>query len=185
MIDVNQVSLVWVAERATGLTALALLSIATFLGAVTSAGWTSKRFPEVRSVLLHRNISLLSLVFLLVHIIGVVADSYIDVPLSATLIPFTANYKVVGVGLGTLAFDLLIAIFITSYLRGRIKPRLWRLIHDVTYVVWALSTVHALTAGYERGLTFLVAAFGVALVVPTIVLRYARPARNPALETPR
>lgn len=183
MIDWQEVSPVWVVERATGLTALVLLSLATFLGAVTSAGWHSKRFPEVRAVSLHRNISLLSLCFLVVHVLAVVFDSYVDVPFIAAFVPFTSEYDELGVALGTIAFDLVLALILTGYLRDKINRRLWRWIHDLTYLCWALATVHALMAGFERTLTIFVAVIGIIIVVPTIILRYARPSRNPALET--
>ncbi len=181
-IDWSQVSLVWVVERSTGLTALALLSISTFLGTVVSAGWSSLRFPEVRSVSLHRNIALMTLVFLALHVFTAIADLYIDIPLSSALIPFTSSYKTVWVGLGTLAFDLMLAVLITSYLRDKINARLWRLIHDLTYICWALATVHALAAGFERGLTFTIAVAGVLLVVPATILRYVRPHERPEVQ---
>jgi DMSO/TMAO reductase YedYZ heme-binding membrane subunit len=184
-IDWSQVSLVWVAERATGLTALALLTLSTFLGTVVSAGWSSRRFPEVRAVSLHRNIALLTLAFLVVHVFGAIADQYVEVPLSSALIPFTSTYKTVWVGLGTLAFDLLLALLITSVLRDRINAGLWRLIHDFTYVCWGLATVHALAAGFERGLTFTIAVAGILLVVPTTIMRYVRPHERPELEKAR
>lgn len=171
----SDISLVWVAERATGITALLLLSLSTFLGTVISAGWRSPRFPEVRSVSLHRNISLMTMVFVVIHVVAAIADSYVDIPPAAAVIPFIADYKVFWVGLGTIAFDLLIAVIVTSYLRDRINPRVWRLIHDLTYVLWAVATIHTLGAAYERSLTFITAALGVAVVVPTVILRYARP----------
>lgn len=183
MIDWQVVSATWVTERATGLTALVLLSLSTFLGAVTSAGWTSRRFPEVRSVSLHRNISLMSLLFLIIHAGAAILDNYVDVPLVSLIIPFTSEYDTVWVGLGTIAFDLMLALMLTSLLRDRINRRLWRLIHDLTYLCWALATVHALAAGFERALTVTVAVIGILIVVPTTILRYTRPYRNPALET--
>lgn len=185
MIDWQQVSPIWVVERATGLTSLALLSLATFLGAVTSAGWTSPRFPEVRSVSLHRNVSLMSLCFLIVHVGGVVLDSYVDVPFIAAFVPFTSHYEELGVALGTIAFDLVLALMLTGYLRDKINRRLWRWIHDATYVCWAIATAHALMAGFERSLTIFVAVGGMVIVIPTIILRYTKPATNPALESTR
>lgn len=183
MIDWQEVSPLWVIERSTGLTALFLLSLATFLGAVTSAGWRSDRFPEVRSVSLHRNVSLLSLCFLVVHVGGVVLDKYVDVPFIAVFVPFTSEYEELGVALGTIAFDLVLALILTGYLRAKINRRAWRLVHDLTYVCWAVATVHALLAGFERTLTLFVAVGGIVIVLPTIVLRYAKPYKNPALET--
>lgn len=178
----SDISLIWVMERATGITALLLLSISTVLGTVISAGWRSPRFPEMRSVSLHRNISLMTVVFVVIHVVAAIADSYVDIPIVSAVVPFTANYKVVWVGLGTIAFDLLIAVIITSYLRDRINARLWRIIHNLTYVLWAVATVHTLGAAYERSLTFITAAVCVAIVVPTVIMRYARPHQRPVAE---
>lgn len=175
MSDINWV---WVAERATGLTALALLALATALGAMVSAHWSSRRFPELMQVTVHRNISLLSLAFLGVHVIGVVIDEYVDVSLLSVFIPFTAAYKPLYVGFGAIALDLFLAVLITSMLRGRINARGWRIIHDLTYLCWAAGTVHALGAAYERQLTFFVAVAGIVVVVPTAAWRYVRPARR-------
>lgn len=184
-IDWSQISLLWVAERATGLTALLLLSLSTALGAAVSAGWRSPRFPEVRSVSLHRNLALMTLVFLAIHVVGAIADEYVQVPLASALIPFTATYKTVWVGLGTLAFDLVLAMIITGYLRDRMNLRAWRLIHDLTYLCWALATIHAVAAGFERALTFTIAVLGIAVVVPVTILRYTRPHERADLGSPR
>lgn len=177
------VSWLWVAERAMGLTALILLTLATFLGAVVSAQWHSWRFPEVMAVSLHRNVSLLSLVFLLVHVATTVLDSYVSVPLSNVFIPFIGTYEPLWVGLGAIAFDIFVVVLITSWLRARIVPRLWRWIHDLTYVCWAVATVHAVGGANERTLTLGVAILGAAVVLPTIVLRYLRPSRTPSEAT--
>jgi methionine sulfoxide reductase heme-binding subunit len=165
----------WITERATGLTALALLSLATFLGAVVSAHWRSRRFPEVAAVGLHRNMSLMSLVFVTIHALAVVLDSYVAVGPGALFVPFVADYRTFWVGLGTIAFDLFLAILITSMLRDRIQPSLWRFLHGLTYLCWAVATMHTLGAAYERQLTFFVAVAGVVVVVPATVLRFARP----------
>lgn len=169
---------IWIAERATGLTSLALLSLATALGAVVSAHWSSRRFPEVMSVSVHRNISLMSLIFLAIHVIGVVLDEFVDVPLKAVFIPFVAPYKPLWVGFGAIAFDLFLAILATSWLRTKVKPSLWRVIHWTTYVCWALGTAHALGGSFERQLTFVVAVAGIVVVVPALVLRFLRPAER-------
>lgn len=171
----------WVTERATGLTALLLLSLATFLGAVVSAHWRSARFPEVRAVGLHRNISLMALAFTIIHAAMVALDSYVDVGWDAVVVPFVASYRTLWVGLGAIAFDLFLAILLTSLLRDRVPPHLWRLLHWLTYVCWAVATVHTLGASFEKQLTFTVAVIGVLIVVPATVLRFVRPGTPRAL----
>ncbi len=177
-------SLTWIVERSSGLTALALLSLSTFLGAVVSAQWHSRRFPEVTAVSLHRNVALLALVFLVIHVLTTVLDTYVDVPLADAFIPFIGTYEPLWVGLGAIAFDLFLAVMVTSWLRGRMNARLWRWIHDLTYVLWVVAVVHAVGAAYERQLTLLVAGISVAIVAPTIALRYLRPSRTPSEATP-
>lgn len=177
-------SLTWIVERSSGLMTLTLLSLATFLGAVVSAQWHSWRFPEVTAISLHRNVSLLALVFLAIHVLSTVLDSYVDVPISNAFIPFIGTYEPLWVGMGAIAFDLFLAVMITSWLRGRINARAWRWIHDLTYVCWVVAVVHSVGAAYERQLTLVVAGIAVLIVAPTIVLRYTRPSRTPSEATP-
>lgn len=171
-------SMFWLATRATGEVALVLLTLVTVLGIATTKGWAHERWPESVITLVHRNISLLSVVFLVVHIGTTVLDGYVPISWIDVLVPGRTSYKPLWIGLGTLALDLLIAVIVTSLLRHRIPQRRWKLIHWTAYLLWASAIVHSLGAGTDKTLTRLVAITMVTTVAVAFVARAYTPHRS-------
>ena len=104
----------WYLTRATGLVSLILLSATVVLGTVASVGWTSDRWPRFLSQSLHRNLSLLCVVLIGVHVVTTVGDGYVPIGLADAVIPFRSPYRPIWVGLGAVAFDMLLAVAITE-----------------------------------------------------------------------
>src|ERR1039458_3235034 len=69
----------WYLTRATGLVALIVLSATLVLGIVSSVGWTTERWPRFLSQSVHRNLSIFSLAFVVVHVVTTVADGYVPI----------------------------------------------------------------------------------------------------------
>lgn len=92
---------------------------------------------------LHRNLSLLSVVFLAIHVLTAIADPYVTIGVAATVIPFASPYKPLWLGLGALSLDLIAALILTSLARGRMSPRAWRAIHWLAYAAWPLAVLHS------------------------------------------
>ena len=142
-------SWLWYATRATGVIALILLTAAVVLGIIVRVRAASERWPRLVTLGMHRNVSLLVLAFLGLHILTAVVDSYAPVGWLSVIVPFASSYRPLWLGLGTVAFDLLIAITITSLLRTRISARLWRLVHWAAYACWPSAVVHSLGTGSD------------------------------------
>lgn len=168
----------WLATRATGEISLVLFTAVTVLGIATTKGWASSRWPESVVTLLHRNISLLSLVFLVLHVATTVLDGYVPIGWVDAVVPFRSSYRTVWVGLGTVAFDLVLALIVTSLLRRRIPPSLWKGIHWTAYLMWAVSVLHGLGAGSDRTLTRVLAVAMVASVLAAVAARFITPHRQ-------
>jgi methionine sulfoxide reductase heme-binding subunit len=139
----------WYATRATGLVAFLLLTLCVALGLVTAVRYTAPKLPRFVTVGLHRNTSLLAVVFLALHVLTTVADSYTPIALSAAFVPFSANYRTFWLGLGAVASDLLIALIATSLVRLRLGYRTWRAVHWLAYACWPVALVHALGTGTD------------------------------------
>ena len=75
---------------------------------------------------LHRNVSLLVIVFIVIHVATSVIDSFAPIRWLDAIIPFGSRYRPVWLGLGALAFDVLIAVAVTSLVRARMGYRVWR-----------------------------------------------------------
>ncbi|MHA7277640.1 ferric reductase-like transmembrane domain-containing protein [Arthrobacter sp. Hz1] len=142
---VNEV--LWVLSRATGITAIVLLTVVFILGVVTSG----RRRPEGTQTTvitgLHRNLALGMTVFLIVHVVTAVLETYVDIGWMSAVVPFTSGYELAWVGLGTIAFDLLIAVTVTSMLRQRVPDPWWARVHAVSYVLWPAAVVHGIALG--------------------------------------
>ena len=136
--------------RATGLVSLILLSATVVLGTVASVGWTSDRWPRFLSQSVHRNLSLFCIVLIGVHVVTTVADGYVPIGLADAVIPFRSPYRPIWVGLGAVAFDMLLAVGITSALRRRIGVAAWRGVHWLAYACWPIAVAPRPGLGHRR-----------------------------------
>ena len=142
----------WYLTRATGLVSLILLSATVVLGTVASVGWTTSRWPRFLSQSVHRNLSLFCLALIGIHIVSTVGDGYVPIGFADAVIPFRSPYRPIWVGLGALAFDMLLAVALTSALRRRIGVAAWRGVHWLAYACWPIAAVHGLGSGSDARL---------------------------------
>jgi predicted ferric reductase len=147
----------WYVTRATGLVSLVLLTASMLLGLLVAGRFSSQRWPRFLTQGMHRNLSLLVLVFLALHIGGTVLDSYTSISLVAAFVPFSSSYKTLWLSLGAVALDLLIALIVTSLARGRLGYRSWRRLHWLVYACWPVAVAHGLGIGTDRSATWVVA----------------------------
>ncbi len=140
----------WYITRSTGISAFVVLTVTTALGvAATQRTLASPGWPRFATQQLHRNVSLLGMLLVVVHIVTTLLDSYVDVGWLSMVIPFWSHYRTTGVALGTVAFDLLLLVVVTSLLRLRMSARSWRLFHYSSYAAWPLALLHFLLTGTE------------------------------------
>jgi methionine sulfoxide reductase heme-binding subunit len=164
---------VWYLMRGSGLVALVLLSVTLALGVVGVKRWGSTRWPRIVTAGLHRNVSLLAVCFLAVHIVTAVVDNWIGLRWFGVVVPFQSTYRPIWVGMGALALDLLVAVMATSLLRKHIGRRSWRLVHWTTWALWPAALAHALGSGTDIGSGWALAIIVtcVAMVVIAVVWR--------------
>jgi sulfoxide reductase heme-binding subunit YedZ len=148
-IVVNSSTPLWYATRATGLVALVLLTASMALGLLSSVRYQRPAWPRFVTLGLHRNLSLLALAFTVGHVLTTVLDSFVSIPLQDAFIPFIATYRPFWVGLGAIAFDLMLALTVTSLLRSRMGLRSWRLVHWTAYLCWPVAVLHGLGTGTD------------------------------------
>jgi predicted ferric reductase len=144
----------WYASRATGLVSLGLLTSTVVLGLLVSGRHVTQRWPRFAIADVHRNLSLLTVVFLAVHIVTSIVDGYVTIGWLAVLVPFTSAYEPFWVGLGTVALDVLLALVVTSLLRARMPLRVWKAVHWAAYACWPLALAHGVAMGSGAWLVF-------------------------------
>ncbi len=137
----------WFASRGTGLVTALLLTATTVLGAIHTGRVTSARWPRFTLHAMHRNLSLITLVFLGVHIASAIVDPYAGIEWLDAVVPFVSGYHPFWLGLGAVALDLVLAVLVTSLLRARIGLRLWRVVHFSAYALWPVAMLHGIGIG--------------------------------------
>jgi predicted ferric reductase len=147
----------WYVARSGGLVAWALLAASVLWGLALSTKVLRGR-PRPNWILdLHRFLGGLALLFTGIHVVSLIADSYVHFGLVEVLVPFTGTWHPAAVAWGVISLYLLVAIELTSLVRKRISKRMWRMTHYLSFPLFLLTTVHALTAGTDRS-TFLLRA---------------------------
>jgi predicted ferric reductase len=145
----------WYLTRSTGTVALLLLTVAVALGVIDVRRWSSPRWPRFVVDSLHRNVSLLAMAFLGVHIVTSVLDSFAPISVLDAFIPFAGSYRPFWLGLGAVSLDLLLAVTITSLLRQRMGYSTWRAVHWLTYASWPIALLHGFGTGSDVKSTWL------------------------------
>lgn len=174
----------WYATRGSGVVSLVLLTCVVALGVAGSLRLRSDRWPRFVVTGLHRNLTLLTLVFLGIHIVTNLLDAFARIRLQDAFIPFVGSYRPIWLGLGAVAFDLLLALTATSLLRARIGYRTWRSLHWLAYAAWPVALAHGLGTGSDarfgwmQALTVVCVLLVAAAVARRLVVSSATPARR-------
>jgi methionine sulfoxide reductase heme-binding subunit len=170
----------WYASRATGVVALLLLTAVLVLGIlVNRQGWLPG-LPRFAVTSLHRNLSLLAVAFIVVHVLTAVLDTYVSIPVSAGVVPFASGYERFWLGLGAISFDLMLAMIITSLVRGRLNRTLWRAVHLLAYASWPVALAHSIGSSrdLQHGWLLYLAAACTLTVAAAAAWRLASAARQ-------
>jgi DMSO/TMAO reductase YedYZ heme-binding membrane subunit len=122
---------------------------------------------------MHRFLGALAVIFTLVHVGAILADSYTHFGLADVLVPLATSWHPVAVAWGIVAFYLLLAVELTSLFRGRIGRRWWRRVHFGSFALFVFGTVHAVTAGTDTKITLVLGAI-VLLSLPVAALTAIR-----------
>jgi len=141
-------TLLWYTARSAGIVSLVFLSAVVVLGLLARMRVEGRRWPRFLTAAVHRDLALLSLVFLSLHIVTAVVDPFTSLGLNA-LVPFGSGYRTFWLGLGALAVELMLAVVATSLLRRWIGQRAWRAVHWLAYAVWPMAVVHGVGTGTD------------------------------------
>jgi DMSO/TMAO reductase YedYZ heme-binding membrane subunit len=160
----------WYVARASGIVAWAMLTASVLWGLMLS---TKVRPPRVRpawTLDMHRFLGGVATIFTGLHISSIFLDSYVHFGPAEILVPFASSWKPAAVALGVLALYLLIAVEATSLAKRRLPHRVWRRVHVLSMPLFALATMHFVTAGTDaHGMLVLSGVLGVTLAVIAMI----------------
>jgi predicted ferric reductase len=139
----------WYTARAGGLVSWGLVLASCIWGLLLALRVGGRRPGPAWHLSVHRYLGALALAFLSVHVVSLIADSFVQFDLASVLVPFASTWHPLAVAWGVIGLYLVVAIEITSLLRNRISRAAWRGIHLTSYVVLVVTTIHMLTAGTD------------------------------------
>lgn len=177
--------ILWYATRGAGIVSLLLLTVVVILGITSAMRAQSRSWPRFVTIGMHRNLALMTLVFLAVHISTAIVDPFTALGVAA-LIPFASPYRTFWLGLGAVALYLLIAIVITSWLRPLFGAKAWRAVHWLTYAMWPIALIHGFGTGTDSRFSWMLVIDGLCViaVAMAVLWRTSRPSlkdwRQPA-----
>lgn len=160
----------WFSTRGAGIVSLLLFTVVMCLGILTVLRWQTDQWPRFLTAELHRNLALLSVLFLGVHIVTAVIDPFTSLGLIAAVVPFASSYRPLWVGLGVISIDLAAAVLLTSLIRPWIGQRAWRLVHWAAYGSWPLAILHSIGSGSDATAPWMLAIDGLCIVAVAVAV---------------
>lgn len=160
----------WYLTRGTGIVSLVLLTVTVALGVANVRRLRTENVPRFVVDAVHRNVALLAVAFLAIHVITAVLDSFAHISLINAFVPFTGSYRPLWLGLGTVSLDLLLAVVITSLLRRSFGHRAWRVTHWAAYVSWPVALLHSLGTGTDTKTGWMLTVVGGCVIVMIVAV---------------
>lgn len=163
--------LLWMTARAAALTAFFVLAGSLISGQALRTSVFEGTMRNRDLLRLHRFLTICWVPLVALHVAAITLDSVARLSPLDWVIPFRVAYASLAVGVGTLAFDLLLIVTVTSYLRERLDPQTWRWLHRLSYVMFGLFALHGLLAGTDFSRSVVLApAAGVLVFVAVLSL---------------
>lgn len=141
----------WLIARATGITAYFLLWLLALAGILLSHPKRTriKMLHQVTRMRLHTLLALFTLSFVLIHVMAVALDSYANVGLIGSLVPFESKYRSLAVALGTMGLYSGILTAVCARFRIGFGKKGWVTIHRFSILVVGAIWLHAVFAGTD------------------------------------
>ena len=160
----------WALGRGNGIVALGFLTMSVALGVASRSGRPLFALPRFGVAAVHRFVALTAVLLVALHMGLLFLDPYAKLRIIDFVVPFLGNYRPLWQGLGTVAFDLLIIVTLTSLLRDRLGLRLFRAVHWSTYLLWPVALAHGLGNGSDTGRLWFQGFAGCCAVIVAIVV---------------
>lgn len=151
----------WYIIRASGIIAGVTLVILLLSGIGQITGHTYKFLPPLTAWASHRSLGIVFGISIIVHMLGLFFDHFAPFSIPELLIPWMSAYKPVTIGginvgslwvaFGVLGFWLSMIVVVSSLKWVEKKPKPWKRIHFLSYLIIVLVFLHSLFLGSDFG----------------------------------
>lgn len=150
--SLDSVHVWWYISRASGLMAYLLVWLSTLWGFAISSKIFDSFLERVFTYDFHEHLSLLSLGFVVLHVVVLLLDHVEPMSWVEVLVPFVSSYRPFWTGIGIIAFYLSILVTVTFYIRKWISMKTFRVIHYLSIAAFVGALFHGLYAGTDSTL---------------------------------
>jgi len=160
----------WYLTRAAGMVAYLLLWLSVVVGLLQSTAFLKGATSPLANIDIHQYVSVGALYATTFHAVVLGWDRFVPFSVLEILVPFTSDYKRVLTALGGLALYVMIGVTVTTYLRGKLSPKLWRAIHLSSLGGFAFALLHGWMMGTDSAspiVSFMYRFTGLSILVLT------------------
>lgn len=164
----------WYLSRSTGLVAAVLIIVAFIWGVLLSTQLVKPVKKPAWLLDLHRWLATLTVVFVALHLIGLLADSYVEFDITDILVPFASEWKPAAVAWGVIGLYLLVIIQLSSWqaIRSRMSRKTWHAIHLLSFPLIWVVVMHSGAAGTDVSNRYYTIAVLALVIVSVFVVLY-------------
>jgi sulfoxide reductase heme-binding subunit YedZ len=163
---------------------LVLLTLTLTAGIAGVRRWSARGWAQATVTFVHRNVALLAVILLTIHVVTAIIDPYVSIGWLAAIVPLTSQWESLWVGLGALSLDIMVALVITSLVRSHLPHRLWRAVHWLAYASWPLAVVHGFESGTDSTTGWARAVYVASIVMVLAALAWRFSPRSTPTPTP-
>ncbi len=172
----------WFVTRAAASSSYITLTLLVILGLARSmtrrsGGRVSWWLDET-----HQFLALLTAGLVGLHLVSLLLDALIPFSVVNLLIPVAEPYRPFAVGVGVVTMYGMVAVLASSWLRRRLGHAKWRLIHYLSFAVFAGVTLHGVLAGSDSSqpwMIFVYVASAISVGLLTFIRIFSRPPSQP------
>jgi ferric reductase like protein len=178
--------LTWYVARAAGIVSWGLLTASVIWGLAMTTRIARGHVRTAWLLDLHRYLGGLATIFVGVHVGAILLDDYVHFDLASVLVPFASSWRPGAVAWGVVALYVLLAVELSSLARAQLPKPVWRAVHFASFPLFALATVHGLTAGTDTHAALFrwVAVLAIAAVSALSAIRVARDTKRELARAP-
>ena len=168
----DSVHIWWYITRAAGLMGYLLFWLSTVWGFAVSSKIFDSFLERMFTYDFHEHLSLLSLGFVVLHILVLLVEKVEPLSLVEILVPFASAYRPFWTGIGIIAFYLTILVTVTFYIRKWISMKTFRVIHYLSVAAYVGALFHSIYDGTDTVLTWVQWMYGGTTLVTVFFLVY-------------
>ncbi len=168
----DSVHIWWYVTRAAGLMGYLLFWLSTVWGFAVSSKIFDSFLERMFTYDFHEHLSLLSLGFVILHVLVLLIEKVEPLTWAEILIPFVSAYRPFWTGIGIIAFYLTVLVTVTFYIRSWISMKTFRVIHYLSVAAYFGSLLHSIYDGTDTALTWVQWMYGGTTLITVFFMVY-------------